>query len=77
MSIKVYWREHCSQCKSVIEYFEEKKLSVDTIDVTYDQDKFREMLSLGGIATPLIVIGEHVVHSFDRQKLDRMLEGVH
>ncbi|MCZ8516955.1 glutaredoxin family protein [Paenibacillus filicis] len=76
MNIKVYWSEHCSQCKTVMDYFDEKQVPIEKINVTYDQNKFNEMLRLGGIATPLIVVGERVIHSFDRQKVDKLLEGI-
>lgn len=76
MKIKVYWSEHCSGCKTVMEYFNDKQISVEKIDVTHDQEKFDEMLRQGGIATPLIVIGNRVIHSFDRKKMDQILEGM-
>lgn len=76
MNIKLYWSEHCSQCKKVMSYFAEKQVNIEKIDVTHDQNKFNEMVRQGGIATPLIVIGNRVIHTFDRQKLDQLLEGM-
>jgi glutaredoxin len=73
MSIKLYWRKNCGQCKMVMDYFEEKQTEIEKIDVTFDKEKFEEMLRLGGIATPLIVIGDHVIHSFDREKINKAL----
>jgi hypothetical protein len=55
-------------------YFEEKQTEIEKIDVTFDKEKFVEMLRLGGIATPLIVIGDHIIHSFDREKIDKAME---
>ncbi|MBU8763726.1 hypothetical protein KM868_09490 [Micrococcus luteus] len=77
MGVKVYWRENCGECKIVMKYFEEKQIDIDKIDVTYDKERFEEMLRLGGIATPLIVIGHHVFHSFNRLKIDKALEDIY
>lgn len=74
MDIKIYRREHCSQCQAVIEYFHKKQVDFEEIDVTYDSQKFEEMFRLGGIATPLIVIGKHVIHSFDPKKMEKAME---
>lgn len=74
MDIKIYRRDHCDQCQAAIEYFHEKQVEFEEIDVTFDSVKFEDMLRLGGIATPLIVIGKQVIHSFDPQKMDEALE---
>jgi glutaredoxin len=74
MSIKLYWRKNYDQCKIAMNYFEEKQTKIEKIDVTFDKEKFAEMLRLGGIATPLIVIGDHIFHSFDREKIDKAME---
>lgn len=74
MNIKVYWREHCSVCIEVFHYLDDKKIPYEKIDVTYDQNRFDEMLRLGGIATPLIVIGEQVISYFEAEKMDKIFE---
>ncbi len=75
MRIKVYYSDHCYPCKSVIDYMDQKHVEYDKINVTTDSAKFAELLQYGGIATPQIVIDQKVVHSFDREKMDKMLEG--
>lgn len=74
MNIKVYWREHCSLCKEVFRYLDQKTIVYEKIDVTHDQSRFNEMLRLGGIATPLIVVDGKVISYFDTEKMDRILE---
>lgn len=75
MNIKIYWSDHCNQCKTALRYFDEKGVPIERINVSHDQEKFDEMLQQGGIATPLIVVDQQVIHSFDRQKLNQLLEG--
>ncbi|WCK52959.1 glutaredoxin family protein [Aneurinibacillus sp. Ricciae_BoGa-3] len=74
MVIKVYVSDHCFSCKEAIQYFTEKEVNVKQINVTYNQEKFVEMLTLGGIATPLIVIDDQIFYTFERAKLDKVLE---
>lgn len=58
----------------MLDFFEEKGIPIEAIDVTYDKEQFAEMLRLGGIATPLLVMGQQVFHFFDRNKINRALE---
>lgn len=74
MHIKVYWRQHCHLCKEVFHYFDNKGIPYEKIDVTYDQNRFNEMLRHGGIATPLIVMDEQVISYFEAGKMDQILE---
>lgn len=74
MQVKVYISKHCVSCLEVVSYFEEKGIDFEKIDVTHDREGFDEMFKLGGIATPLIVIGNTVMHSFDRSRIAQMLE---
>lgn len=74
MNIKVYWRQHCRSCQDVFHYLDQKKIPYEKIDVTYEQARFDEMLRLGGIATPLIVVDGKVIFYFEPQKMDRILE---
>lgn len=74
--VKVYWRQHCNLCKDVFHYLDHKEIPYEKIDVTYDQSQFDELLRLGGIATPLIVINEQVISYFEPKKMDRILGGI-
>lgn len=76
MRIKLYLSELCISCREVILYLEEKGIDFEKIDVTHNRAGFEEMLKLGGIATPLIVIGDTVMYTFDRSRVAQMLEGL-
>ncbi len=74
MNIKVYWRQHCSLCKEVFRYLEQKEILYEKIDVTHDQSRFDEMLRLGGFATPFMIIDGKIISYFEPEKIDRLLE---
>jgi arsenate reductase-like glutaredoxin family protein len=74
MKIKLFISKHCLNCKEALDYFAEKDIPFEAIDVTYNQRLFNDMLELGGIATPFILIDDRPFHFFDRTKLDQMLE---
>lgn len=76
MTIKIYWRQYCSSCEEVFRYLDQKELEYEKIDVTHDQVSFNEMLRLGGIATPFIVIGQRIVPYFDKDKFNQTLEEI-
>jgi glutaredoxin len=77
MNITLYTSDHCISCKEVIRFFHEKGYSFRQLDVGFNKENFNEMLRLGGIATPFIVIGSKTFHTFDRKKLEEVLMDDH
>jgi glutaredoxin len=77
MKVKIYVSHHCVSCQDAIHYFKRKGVDFKEIDVTHDQESFNEMLLLGGIATPLIIVGDHIFHTFDPNKVEKVLGGEH
>lgn len=74
--VKLYISDFCLSCEEAIQYFINKGFTIEKINVTYDQDRLEEMLQLGGIAPPLIVIERKVFHVFNRSKIDQWLEEI-
>lgn len=74
MNITVYTSQHCNTCEEVIRYFAEKGVDFRQLDVGHHAENFKEMLRLGGIATPFIVIEDNIFHSFDRDKIEQVLQ---
>lgn len=73
-SVVLYGADHCEACAEAIKFFQQEGIPCQYKDVGNDKEVFAEMLRLGGIATPFIVAGRHVFHSFDRQKLKEALK---
>jgi uncharacterized membrane protein YdjX (TVP38/TMEM64 family)/glutaredoxin len=77
MNITIYTSDHCPSCKEAIRFFQEKGIPYRQLDVGYSRENFDEMLRLGGIATPFIVVDGKTFHSFDRGKLEGVLQNGH
>ncbi|MCF6095197.1 glutaredoxin family protein [Microaerobacter geothermalis] len=75
MKAKIYISNHCTLCREVIRFFQENGIPYEQINVTHNQEKFDEMLMLGGIATPFIIIESSYFYHFDRKKFEKFLEG--
>lgn len=75
IKIKIYILDHCLSCKEALDFFEEKGVQLEIIDITYDQERFNEMVKKGGIATPFIVMGDQIFHTFDRKNWENYMEG--
>ena len=55
------------------EFLSQKGVSFTERDVTQGAEALAELEAIGVMTTPVTVIGEEVVVSFDRQKLEQML----
>lgn len=71
--ITIYTSPHCSFCREAVAFFENKHLSFKQLDVSGNRRNQEEMLALGGLATPFIIVGKQVFHSFDKEKLEEVL----
>jgi glutaredoxin len=75
VKIKIYTSDHCTSCHEALQYFRSKEMPFELIDVTFNKHHFEEMVKLGGIATPFIIIDEQTFHTFDQKKMEQVLEG--
>jgi glutaredoxin len=73
MRITLYVSDGCAACEQVLQYFKQKDIAYEVINVTFDQVKFDQMLREGGIATPFIVLNGRAFHVFDRDKIEAFL----
>lgn len=67
----------CPSCKEVIGYLKRKNTPYELFDVSFSKQYFKEMMRLGGFATPFIVMDELRLYYFDPRVLDRFLEEQH
>lgn len=73
MNVTVYTSDHCAACDEAVRFFQEMGIAFRHLDVGYNKENFDEMLRHGGIATPLIIVGNETFHSFDSQKIKEAL----
>lgn len=75
--IRIYVASDCPSCKEVIGYLKRKNTPYELFDVSFSKQHFKEMMRLGGFATPFIVMDERRLYYFDPRVLDRFLEEQH
>lgn len=83
MAVTIYSTPTCPYCTMAKEYFTQKNVKFEDVDVSVQQDKAKEMVQKSGqMGVPVIVIPETDSHSgheevivgFDREKLAQLLK---
>ena len=73
----VYSTTWCGFCKAAKQYFDQKKVAYDEIDVEQDMDAAKQIVEeTGQMGVPVIRIGSHVIVGFDRTSIDAALKDV-
>ncbi len=58
----------------VREFFKEKKLEFEDIDVSQDQEKAKEMIDKSGqMGVPVIIIDKKIIVGFDKDKIEELI----
>lgn len=85
MSLTIYTTPACVYCKRAKDYFKEKQIEYEDIDVSHDPQRAQEMIRKSGqMGVPVILVPaeravtrhEEVVIGFDRERLQTVL-GLH
>ena len=75
MSVIVYSTPQCPYCKKVKEYFEEKDVEYEDINVAENQEKQQEMIEKSDqMGVPVIDIDGEVIIGYDKTKIDEALD---
>jgi glutaredoxin len=70
--IQLYTHRGCPGGRAAQQYFESHGLAYQTHDILLDEAARARFLKLGGIGTPLIVIGSRLLHGFDPAEFERL-----
>ena len=74
MKITIYTTPVCPYCVIAKQYFNEKKLTFEEIDVAADKSKAEEMVKISGqMEVPVIQIDGKVIIGFDQDKIEKAL----
>ena len=74
MQIKVFSTPTCPYCKLVKEYFKEKGLVFDDIDVAADGDAAKEMVKMSGqMGVPVIEIDGQIIVGWNKGALEELI----
>ena len=74
MKIKVYSTPTCPYCVEAKNYFKDKKVPFEDIDVSQDHDAAEEMVKISGqMGVPVILIDEKVIIGFEKPTIEKLL----
>ena len=72
--IKIYSTNTCPYCTMAKEYFKEKKIEFEDIDVSQDQKAAHEMVEKSGqMGVPVIMIDDEIIIGFDKPKIEKII----
>jgi glutaredoxin-like YruB-family protein len=73
--IKVYSTQTCPYCVTLKNFLKEKGFEFEDIDVTFDQEKQKEMIDKSGqMGVPVADIDGTIIIGFDREKIIKLLD---
>ena len=71
--IVVYTQPHCSGCREVERYLEQRGVAFTMRDVTEDAAALEEITSRGYMSTPITRVGDRWIAGFRRKEFDRLV----
>ena len=75
VNVKVYSTPTCPWCHKVKDYFKEKGIKFEDVNVAEDHDLADEMVKKSGqMGVPVIEIGEEIIVGFDQDAIEKALE---
>ncbi|KDR94528.1 Glutaredoxin-like protein, YruB-family [Peptoclostridium litorale DSM 5388] len=72
--ITIYTSETCGYCHMAKEYFDEKGIAYEEKSVSADSSARKELMKMGYMSVPVIIIGEETIVGFDKQKIESLLK---
>lgn len=72
-NIKIYSSSTCTNCVAAKEYLKEKGYEYDERNISTDPEAKKELISMGYMGVPIIMIDDEVIVGFDKSKLDQVL----
>lgn len=71
--VKVYTSSTCPYCVSAKEYLKEKGVEYTEKNVQTDKDARKELMAMGHMGVPVLVIDGEEIVGFDKDKIDSLL----
>jgi glutaredoxin-like YruB-family protein len=73
-NVVVFSSNTCPYCVAAKEYLEEKGVSYTERNIQKDRDAKKELMSMGHMGVPVILIDGEEVVGFDKDKIDDLLD---
>lgn len=70
----IYTHQTCPWGRAARAYLDQRGVAYQVRDVERDSAARAEFRQLGGIGTPLLLLGTHVIHGFDPLELEMLLK---
>ncbi len=75
VKVKIYSTPTCPYCKAAKEFFNEKGVKFEDIDISKDKEAAKEMTEKSGsTSVPVIEIDGKMIIGFDREKIEQALK---
>lgn len=72
--ITIYTSNTCPYCTLAKNYLREKGYSYNEKNVQTDKDARKELMSMGHMGVPVLVIDGEEIVGFDKEKIDSLLD---
>ncbi|MBU5427970.1 thioredoxin family protein [Tissierella pigra] len=72
-NVTVYTSNTCPYCVSAKDYLKEKGIDYVEKNVQTDKDARKELMSMGHMGVPVLVIDGEEIVGFDKEKIDELL----
>lgn len=75
MKVIIYSTPNCPLCLMAKNYFKDKNIPFEEVDVSVDQKKAEEMIKLSGqLNVPVIAIDDKVITGFDEEEIEEIIK---
>ncbi len=75
MAVKVYSTQTCPWCKKAKDFFKEKNVEFEDIDVSQNHEAAKEMVEKSGqMGVPVIDIDGEIIVGFDQAKIEKLIK---
>lgn len=71
--VSVYTSNTCPYCNMAKDYLKEKNINFDEKNIQEDKAARDELMKMGHLGVPVIVIDEEEIVGFDQKKIDELL----
>lgn len=71
--VSVYTSNTCPYCTMAKDYLREKNIDFEEKNIQEDKAARDELMKMGHLGVPVIVIGEEEIVGFDQRKIDELL----
>lgn len=72
--VKIYTTSTCVYCRGAKDYFQEKGIAYEEINLSEHPDRIQEMVQMSGqMGVPVILINDRIVVGFNRGAIDEAL----